>query len=557
MLKSLLRSSAVLLLLSLSSLSATGQETDAASACCLAAPATAPTHIIFTYMGDPSTTLTVNWQTHAAEPGAAVVHYDTVSHADGTPADYAHSAKGKFVQIEGLENRDYFRAELTGLKAATTYYIMVGDQALGLSEELKVKTIPNDDRPLRFVTGGDMGTSPHSRTLMKHSASYNPQFAVIGGDIAYANGRLEAVSRWDTWFTYYSTEMVTPEGYSIPIVAAIGNHEINFAKDPTESPFYFVLFGQAGGDSHFVRQFGENLILFVLDTGHQESHASQVDWMRSEFSKHQNMKYKAAVYHVPLYPTHRDFMTHESKNGREHWSPLFDDFGLTVAFENHDHTFKRTHLIKNGEIATDGEGTLYLGDGCWGTGQRPIGYEPRWYQKVRGSIQHFWVVDMDNEHALYRAVDIENQVFDVYPESDPSAAAAQAVMAAKVTEYLIPYDAVTFENFTVPGDEWLGGPSTLTVSNQFEHPVRYTFQFRAYIKDCPVEGVGFPEQELTLQPGETQEFPITLTPAAAVPLKQINMRVKVSMQMDHPNHEAPIRFKGSEYIKVTQEKVEE
>ena len=144
-------------------------------------------------------------------------------------------------------------------------------------------------------------------------------------------------------------------------------------------------------------------------------HETQVKWIEETLLEHRSAKFRSAVYHVPLYPSHRDLMGYFSDEGRKHWAPLFDKHQLTVAFENHDHTYKRTHLLRNSEPTKNDSGTLYLGDGCWGVKPRPIDYESRPYLKHSGSIQHFWLVDIEPDEIIYRAVNLENNVFDVYP----------------------------------------------------------------------------------------------------------------------------------------------
>jgi hypothetical protein len=49
---------------------------------------------------------------------------------------------------------------------------------------------------------------------------------------------------------------------------------------------------------------------------------------------------------------------------REHWCPLFDEYGVQLAFEHHDHAYKRTYPIRKGTV--DPRGVVYLGDGAWG-----------------------------------------------------------------------------------------------------------------------------------------------------------------------------------------------
>ncbi len=527
----------------------------------------APQHVIFTYMGDPSTTLTANWQSILTEPattltegcGEAIVYYDTVSHG-GVFSKYASRAKGIASQIEGLEDRFTYRVELTYLKPDTTYYLVVGNPITGVSVELKVKTILQDDSALRFVTGGDMGTSEDTRTLLKHAASYSPDFAVIGGDIAYANGNLKSVGNWDIWLNYYTEQMVTSEGYSIPVVFAIGNHETqgHFGKTKKNAPFYFGFFGQDTEQSHFVRKFGQNLVLYVLDSGHVASHASQVDWMRTQFEANVGVKYQAAVYHVPLYPSHRDFMGQHSVAGKTHWAPVFDEFDLTVAFENHDHTFKRTHLIKDGVATGDATGTLYLGDGCWGRDVRSIDYDQRWYLDAVGSIQHFWVVDMNAEQAVYRAVDIENRIFDVYPETEPGAAAAATRLASKDQTYRMHWNTVRIDGYHDVEEQWLGGVTTVALQNSFDFPI--TAQLKAMFPEEFVVTVGFSDEPITLAAGEKQQLSVSFVPKQGLPVKRAQilkkLMVKVNFILEDPAHAEPVQFSQTYAVPVRAKKVE-
>ncbi|HAV13016.1 MAG TPA: hypothetical protein DCX06_05925, partial [Opitutae bacterium] len=361
---------------------------------------------------------------------------------EGDVDAYSNSATGIVFSIDGLTDRKVARVELGGLEPDTTYYVCVVIDGMPVLPEVKVHTIPSDDSPIRFVTGGDMGVSEDTRILLKNAATHDPMFAVIGGDIAYANGKLESVGKWDAWLNFYTQEMVTTDGFQIPIVLAIGNHEVmgGFNKPKEHAPFFFGFFGQDLEKSYFKRQFGENLALLVLDSGHVTKHEAQVDWIRETLKQAESVNYTSAVYHVPLYPSHRDFMGHFSDQGRQYWAPVFDEFSLTVAFENHDHTFKRSHFIKNGKVAKKGEGTLYLGDGCWGRKTRPVDPDLRWYLDVAGAIQHFWVVDVSTDKMVYRAVDIENKVVDVYPQDESGAKIASKRLNEKLAAINNPVD---------------------------------------------------------------------------------------------------------------------
>ena len=246
----------------------------------------------------------------------------------------------------------------------------------------------------------------------------------MGGDIAYAGDLPTNYAKWDAWLDHWETNMVTPAGYTIPMVLAIGNHEVRggTATSPTNAQFYLRYFAQNGERTYYSRTFGKNLALFLLDSGHLSPQGGeQSAWLDAELSVRNEVPTKFAVYHVPLYPSARAFESGGPVQGRQAWLPIFDKHHLTTAFEHHDHAFKRTQLLR--ENKPDPKGTLYLGDGCWGQSARKVDAQLRWYQVKSASLQHFWCVDVSPKRVEYRAVNKAGQVFDVYP---PNAAGAQA-----------------------------------------------------------------------------------------------------------------------------------
>jgi hypothetical protein len=371
-------------------------------------------HVYLTWQGDTSTTMTVTYHTPDA-PKEAAVRYDTESRGGQLDA-YAHRVTGKSHQIPGLEDGRYINVvELTGLEAGGTYYFTV-ESGKFEGQEMKFHTIPNDGSPLRFITGGDIGILPAATQLKRKAAEYDPHFAIIGGDLPYANGLLKNVFMWDRYLGTFQNNFVRSDGAMIPIVSAIGNHETNkdFEEPELKAPFYFGFLPQ-GGSTYFSLTFGPDIYMVILDTNHIIPHAgAQTEWLAAELEKHKDYKYRFACYHVPLYPSHRSFEGSPSVAGREHWLPLFDKYHLTAAFENHDHTFKRTKLLRGNQV--DPEGTLYLGDGCMGVPARSCDNKDEWYIEKASGTQHFWVVDVDQSGVVYRAVNIRGEVFDRYPE---------------------------------------------------------------------------------------------------------------------------------------------
>ena len=387
----------------------------------------APRHVYLTWQGDTSRTITVNYQT--LEPAeASTVYYDTKPH-HGIPGEYRYTVTGSAHQIPGLaDERKIHWVELSKLKPGETYYFIAGDAGHGFTPERKFRTVPPDSQTVRFVIGGDMGIGSDLTVLLQQAAKASPAFGVVGGDIAYAGDLPANFARWDIWLDNWETNMITPAGFTIPMVLAIGNHEVRggTATSPTNAQFYLRYFAQNGDRTFYSRTFGKNLALFLLDSGHLSRHdGAQTAWLDAELSALHDVPTKFAVYHVPLYPSVRVYDGAGSVIGRKVWLPLFDAHHLTTAFEHHDHAFKRTHLLRDNK--PDPGGTLYLGDGGWGMPARNVDAQLRWYEAKAASIQHFWCVDVSRDGVEYRAVNKAGQVFDVYPGNAFGAGEAEKV----------------------------------------------------------------------------------------------------------------------------------
>ena len=309
----------------------------------------------------------------------------------------------------GNHSRRIHRVTITGLTAKTIYKFRAGDKRYGMSPWRTFKTLPKDDSPLKVITGGDLYSHRETVQLLAVGRTRAPDVALIGGDISYADGKLNRIAFWDQWLDNWQNYMNGKNGRIVPMILAIGNHEVNgaFGRTKSQAPFYFGFFPQ-GGEPYFRRDLGSEIDLIVLDSGHVTSHQSQRTFLESSLAKSQ-ARFKVALYHVPCYPTHRPYEEQYSKQGRTHWVPLFDKYGLELALENHDHVFKRTHPLKGGKISS--KGTVYLGDGCWGRTPRRVSAK-RWYHVKASPTEHIWLLQNQAQNLRCTAIDKRGLVFD-------------------------------------------------------------------------------------------------------------------------------------------------
>lgn len=388
-----------------------------------------PWHSVhLTWQGDTSTTMTVNLVVEADGVGERLPRSADIEWQPTGSAGEPVAIPGEPLEIAGVPDVRVYRFEMRDLKPGASYGFEVLLDGRSVGRERSFRTVPPDG-PVRLAVGGDVGTEPLSLALLAQAASRSPHLLAIGGDLAYANGLTSRWPRWRTWLEHVTEALVTPDGHTVPLVVAIGNHEVNVGREggvppsaPPElqAPFYFGLFAQNqgggaslvdGGATYFRRGLGSAGALYVLDSDHLVPYDDQAAWLAEHMEADTQTPNRVAVYHVPLYPAHRSY--EDSAEGRAGWEEVFHTGRLTAAFENHDHVFKRSHPIRLGEVVEAGEGVLYLGDGCMGQGARTVDLVERWYLAKSASEPHFWTAELSGEGTVFRAFDEEGRLLDI------------------------------------------------------------------------------------------------------------------------------------------------
>lgn len=398
-------------------------------------PAPQPLALYLTWQRDPTTTMTVHWHTDWTEG-----FIDSVLEFRPAAAGAASAwtrASGRAAQIP-FTNRMVHTVEITGLSGDTLYEFRLGrlttrepDGALLFQPHgpvQKFRTLPPTlSRPVRFVSGGDIygGTSPDlMATMCKTAAAQDPEFALLGGDIAYVNNEPKAASRWFDFFRIWRETMSTKDGRMIPVVPAIGNHEVhgdsyqirggapNRGVSPDRALFFYTLFAFPGRPGYNVIDVGNYLSLVALDSFHSNPvPGPQTDWLRTTLAQRRNVPFVVPFYHVPAYPAHRSYSGAISVAIRANWVPLFDEAGVRFAFENHDHVYKVTKPLRANEA--NPTGTRYLGDGAWAVNTRETtALEKAPYLERAHSKNHVFVVTLHPGRADITAVDPKGEEFD-------------------------------------------------------------------------------------------------------------------------------------------------
>lgn len=323
------------------------------------------------------------------------------------------SQMGRTVPLDDLPIR---RAELTGLEPDTLYLFRIEEGPVH-----QFKTMPEKlDRPLKIAIGGDAYYTPETNARMNREvAGRDPDFVIMAGDIAYTEGiknalkpRAWKIDRWLQFFKEWSRDMVTKDGRLIPIVPTLGNHDIREGFDSPfkEQVFFYRFFAfPIAGVPYQLLKVGRELCFYLLDSGHSfPVGGAQTEWLEKNLKDNSGALYHIPIYHIAAYPSETSYTHRGAKDIRKFWVPLFEKYGVKVAMEHDNHTFKRTYPIKEGKI--DPDGIYYLGDGAWGV--KALKPNRHWYLEKALAKNCYWLLTATPSECEFRAYDLDGKLLD-------------------------------------------------------------------------------------------------------------------------------------------------
>src|SRR3982751_1784880 len=152
-----------------------------------AAGAIEPQVVYLTWTGDPATTMTVQWHT---DEGVAQSQLEYLEYQGGGEADWK-MATGTLKTVEGTKV-DVHLVYLEGLKADSLYLLKLQ----GSKRKYKFRTMPAKlTRSIKMAIGGDayyIHATERYQRMCRMIAFQDPDFIVVGGDLAYTKGTKQA-----------------------------------------------------------------------------------------------------------------------------------------------------------------------------------------------------------------------------------------------------------------------------------------------------------------------------------------------------------------------------
>lgn len=382
-----------------------------------------PVGLLLTFVDNPATSMVIDWHTEPEEADRSILYWRK---ADEPEWFVSNASQRPFP----FSTRTINRAALRGLESNAEYVFHFGEG----SRQFRFRTLPDSfARPLRLIIGGD---TRHSQSMMeatnRQALKQDPDLIIWGGDLAYADGRADRVDRWYEWFDAIRNTLIHEDGRVIPILAGVGNHEVRGgywhrhveayatagdlnAHREQLAPYFLNLLAFPGQPGFGVIDIGDMVSLVMLDTDHLNPIAgAQTYWLRNVLANRSEVPWILPVYHVPAWPSVRNFNGRSSVAVREHWLPLFERSQVRLAFEHHDHAYKRTLPIRAGQVTDIAKGIVYFGDGAWGVHTREVhSVDETWYLAHAESVHHLILMTIhDEQHADVTVIDPDGRIVD-------------------------------------------------------------------------------------------------------------------------------------------------
>ena len=300
-----------------------------------------PRQIVLTYQNNPQTNITITWRTdQKGEKSIALFSSDSGVELQ----EYAQKDAETYTF---KETKAWIHSvELTNLVPEETYWIVLqtDDQK---SKKFNFRTAPTQPHNITFIMGADAQhlrtEMPIIRQVIGTAAKENPDFFIYSGD--FVNAELSEYE-WDLFFDLADELLITDEGRRIPIVPAIGNHEVvnGYGGDQTLAPFYYQRFKLPEPKNYYSILYNQDLLIISLDSNHSSPIAGvQAAWLKNTLERYKDAKWKIVQYHDGAWWGNESMYV----KMRAFWIPLFEKYGVTLVHNGHSHSYKRTAQINN------------------------------------------------------------------------------------------------------------------------------------------------------------------------------------------------------------------
>jgi hypothetical protein len=313
-------------------------------------PAPTPRQIRLGLAGDPRTSVVVQWRTVDDTTLGTTVRYGR----GGALDQRAEGASFAVAMAEGPPIRIH-EVHLCGLAPDTDYDYQVGargaDGASRFGAVRRFRTAPDvgahpDAEVVIAVLGDSRGGWDVLRQVATTLAAYDPDLVLFTGD-AVSLGATQP--DWERFF-----DAAAPLLDRAPLVSAHGNHEQNAIN-------YYAELAMPGDEENYGLDAGLAHITVLNDTPTDLTAIAGATrrFLVADLAAHADARWKIVVHHRAIWSAST---AHGSTPAlRQAWGPVYDDAGVDLVLNGHDHAYERTLPMRDlRPVPATTPGTTYV-----------------------------------------------------------------------------------------------------------------------------------------------------------------------------------------------------
>lgn len=330
-------------------------------------PSIRPDRIVLNVAADPATSASVSWRTDVS----VTKGYAEIAKADAAPKFWRNAttltATTETLSAKDVETGDihanYHSATFTDLEPNTLYGYRVGDGS-HWSEWIQFKTASKEPERFSFLYVGDAQNyilELWSRLIREgFKQAPNASFIIHAGDLV---NRAHNDSEWEEWFRAGGFIHSMLPSFPVP-----GNHEYREVRNNEPDvlalqwrpQFTLPRNGPEGLEETVYYMDYQGARIIGLNT--LEDMEVQAEWLKGVLEDNPN-KWTIVTYHHPLYSASAG---RDNKELRALLKPIFDEYGVDLALQGHDHSYARGRVapqeynLVSGINKRDQTGTVYV-----------------------------------------------------------------------------------------------------------------------------------------------------------------------------------------------------
>lgn len=321
-----------------------------------------------------------------------------------------------------------YQADLIDLTASTDYYyrVLMDGMHVTFGEGFRFRTAGPGG--FNFLAFGDCGMGRREQyDLAQRMLKEDASLALLLGDLVYMSG---SYAEYEVRYLDYYGDLMR----RVPFFPTPGNHDYETQNAAPYLAMHSLPIEDVPPlDQGRYYSFDWSNVHFIsLDTNASLREAAtgtgkMLEWLERDLEKNTRF-FRVVYFHHPPYATGPNERDPTVDLVREHIVPILERYNVRLVLSGHEHSYQRTHPIREGEVAESGRGTVYITSGGGGAYLYPVFESPR--IAFSRSVHHYVRAEVQGARITLRAIAIDGQEIDRFTLAPPPVICSTSVAAS-------------------------------------------------------------------------------------------------------------------------------